>query len=87
MHWLPYPSPDPENPGHFKEFCEVFGQNVTTEDHVPSLVNNVRQVSEEQQVNSKWYFVNKNGVLLFFQILSMSTKFNVSKRNSILKSQ
>ncbi|XP_066934136.1 uncharacterized protein [Clytia hemisphaerica] len=46
--WLPFPSPDPDNPGHFKKFKEVSDQQ-PTEEHLPSNVNNVRKVAELEQ--------------------------------------
>ena len=36
--WLPFPSPDPDNPGHYKKFKEVF--------------DNVRKVAKLEQVSS-----------------------------------
>ena len=41
--WLPFPSPDPDNPGHFKKFQDVSDQQ-PTEEHLPSNINNVRKV-------------------------------------------
>ena len=53
MPWLPYPCPDQENPGHYKKFEDIYGleEATATEDYVPSILNNIRKVSEEQQVN------------------------------------
>ena len=46
--WLPHPIPDKTNPGHFMEFDEVYGKDPSDE-HIPSLMNEVRRVAEEVQ--------------------------------------
>ena len=53
MHWLPYPCLDQQNPGHYKKFEDIYGleESTASEDYVPSILNNIRKVSEEQQVN------------------------------------
>ena len=53
MHWLPYPCLDQQNPGHYKKLEDIYGleESTASEDYVPSILNNIRKVSEEQQVN------------------------------------
>ena len=48
--WLPFPVPDPNNAGHYKKFEDLYGEE-PTEEHMPSNVNNVRKVSELEQVS------------------------------------
>lgn len=46
--WLPQPIPDKARPGHYQKFEDVFGKNPTDE-FIPSFMNDVRKVAEEQQ--------------------------------------
>ena len=48
INWLPTPMPNAPDDGHYKPFEEVFG-TTPTDDHVPSIIGNVRKVTEEQQ--------------------------------------
>ena len=47
---LPFPVPDKENKGHYKKFSDVYDDSTPCEDHIPSKLTDIRQVSEEQQV-------------------------------------
>ena len=49
IYWLPYPTPDEENLGHLKKFNQVYGTHII-EDSIPSKLNDIRKVTQEQQV-------------------------------------
>ena len=48
IQWLPHPVPDKSNVGHYLPLAEVIGKDPTNE-HVPSILNDVRKVAEEIQ--------------------------------------
>ena len=43
-----------ENPGHYKPFSTMYGAQDPTEEDIPPNVNNVKKVSEQEQVSSKF---------------------------------
>ena len=45
---MPYPVPDPEKPGHYMSFSDVYGQ-IPTEEFIPSAMNDVKKVAEALQ--------------------------------------
>ena len=53
FHWLLFPKNDKGNLGHYKPFSAMYGAQNPTEEHIPSNVNNVRKVLEQEQVSSK----------------------------------
>ena len=53
FHWLPFPKNDEGNPGHYKPFSATYGAQDPTEEDILSNVNDVRRVSEQEQVSSK----------------------------------
>ena len=53
FHWHQFPKNDEGNPGHYKIFSTMYGAQEPTEEGIPSNVNNVRKVSEQEQVSSK----------------------------------
>ena len=48
IQWLPHPVPDNLNVGHYLPLSAVLG-NDPTDEHVPSIVNDVRRVAEQIQ--------------------------------------
>ena len=53
FHRLPFPKNDEGNRGYYKPFRAMYGAQDPTEEDITSNVNNVRKVSEQEQVSSK----------------------------------
>lgn len=46
---MPTPEPDESSPGHYKNFKDLYGKSNPTDQFIPSLNDNVRKVTEEEQ--------------------------------------
>ena len=45
-----FPKKGEGNPGHYKPFSAMYGAQGPTEEDIPSNINNVRKVSEQERV-------------------------------------